>query len=310
MSTHPDQFVHPLPALVGSREARRSGPRSLLNYQLVVERLGALVAEHQTDAATARHAVALAFILACRLPKHLEFGRRAASDIALDARSTDVLGEVGLKADAVSSAVTALQATGVVWPDGSGRVTLAADALIPMATESAERRELQQLLDVSDISARLDAVIPTTTRGSRERKSGAWFVLAAIADAGTQRDWVALAAGAFRAPLSFDATGVSKALASCVEAAILERCQRPGETAQYRFGSEVDRYSSLHSAPLSERAAARLPTNPPEESPACVVDINGATLNLARGAELTVESGMRCRVTRDPKTGATRVLVE
>lgn len=95
MPTLPDQFVHTLPVLAGARETRASGPRSLLHYDLVVERLGALVVEGRADAATARHAVALAFVLACRLPRHLEFGGRPATAIALDPGSADVLGVIG-----------------------------------------------------------------------------------------------------------------------------------------------------------------------------------------------------------------------
>lgn len=309
MSTLPNQFVHALPVLDGAREARGSGPRSLLHYDLVAERLGALVAERRTDAATARHAMALAFVLACRLPRHLEFGRRPATAIPLDPGSADVLGDLGLRADVATSALAALEATGVVWPDDIGLVTLAGDALVPLVTEAAERRSLPHLLDIGDVSARLDVVIPMTTRGSRERKSGAWFVLATIAAAAAHREWVGLAAGAFRAPLSFEASGVTKAIGSCVEARILERYQRPGETAQYRFIPVVP-VVARSASPLLEPTHANSPAASVNEAPACVVEINGAILNLARGAELTVESGMRCRVTRDPETGAMRVVVE
>ena len=296
-----------LPVPAGAGEAYGITTRSLLAYDTAAERLGALVGEHQTDVATARHALALAFVLAGRLPRQLEFGRRAANAIAFDPLAPDVLDQLGIRSDAASHAVRALQATGILWPDDTSRMTLAADALVPHALEAAERGALPALLSVSDISARLDAVIPVTTRGTRERKSTAWFVLAAVAAGAAIQEWVPLAAGAFRAPIACDTSGVTKALAACVEAGVLERHQRAGETTRYRFATP---------AAATARPGSPAPTSPvtpvaasSAAAIACVVEINGARINLVRGAELTVDAGQACRITRDAN-GVTRVIVE
>lgn len=295
-----------LPVPAGTGEAYGITTRSLLAYDTAAERLGALVAEHQTDVATARHALALAFVLAGRLPRQLEFGRRAANTIAFDPLAPDVLDQLGIRSDVASHAVRALQATGILWPDDTSRMTLAADALVPLALEAAEREGLPALLSISDTSARLDAVIPVTTRGTRERKSTAWFVLAAVAAGAAIQEWVPLAAGAFRAPIACDASGVTKALAACVEAGVLERHQRAGETTRYRFATPA----AASPAPVAPTPAT--PGAAPAQGAAaiaCVVEINGARINLARGAELTVDAGQSCRITRDAN-GVTRVIVE
>lgn len=298
-----------LPVPAGAVEAYGSGARSLLSYATVAERLGALVEEHRTDVASARHALALAFVLAGRLPRQLEFGRRVANTIAFDPLAPDVLYQLGVRSDTAVQAARALEATGVLWPDDTGRTTLAADVLVPAALDAAERGALPTLLDVHDISARLDAVIPLTTRGTRERKATAWFAVAAIAAGSVSQEWVPLSASAFRPPLACDASGVTKALTSCVEAGVLERHQRAGETARYRFPSPMAQ-ATQPIPPLSAPTTAAATTSAPApDAIACVVEIHGARINLVHGAELTVDASQPCRITRDAN-GVTRVIIE
>ncbi len=305
MTIPSQRLVHILPLPGGSVEAGGFHPRSLLQYGILAERIGALVDERRTSEVVARHAIALAFVLSNRLPRHLEFRRRPITELAFDPLGADVLDILGLKIEATRSAVDALRATGVLWSDETDRMTFGGESLSQLAPQDTDREIFTHLLDIAEISPRLDTVIPMTTRGSRERKAGVWFVLAALAADAVDREWIPLAANAFINPLAFESGSVTKAIKSCVDAGILQRNQRPGQTAQYRFITAIETVSlEQRRSPLQSVIAN------PETIPAYVLEINGAKINLAPGVELTIESGMHCRVSRDPVTGATRMIIE